>query len=512
MEEINFEWVRPLESHARLIMDWRNDPLTLQMSYHPKAKVWESFFKEFSQDYFNSSMPPLFALFEGQRIAFLRFVDCLDPKGGKRRVCELSINIAPQFRYKGLGIKILQAVHDLLKGTYDDILAELKVQNLSSKRLFEKAGYELLSSGRKRVDGLDFEIYSYLYSLEPKMDNSIFIIAEAGSNWRMGHIQRDLAMAKALIDVAVEAKADAVKFQVYRAESVYVSNAGKSAYLAKAGIEKDISEIFRDLAMPYEMIEDLYQYSLAKGIEWMATPFGLKDFEAIDPFVKRHKIASYEISHSKLIEQAAKSGKPLIMSTGASTINDITWAVEHFKNHGGEDLSLLQCSAKYPATIENMNLSVIPFLKKKFKCRAGLSDHSLHPFNAPLTAVGLGASVIEKHFTIDRRLPGPDHSFALQPLELKEMVSNLRAAEKMVGSGFKVVESSEVELYNYARRGIQALCDIESGEKLELGRNIDILRPGQQKRGVHPKLIGEIEGKPAKKKILLGQGIEPGDY
>ena len=218
----------------------------------------------------------------------------------------------------------------------------------------------------------------------------VFIIAEAGSNWRMGTPKRDMAMARALIDVAVEAKADAVKFQTYRPETVYVSNAGSSDYLSKAGIKEDIAEIFSDLAMPYEMISELAAYCGKSGIQFMSTPFSAADFAAVDPFVTVHKIASYEISHLRLIELAARSGKPLIMSTGASVEDDIDWAIQTFRANGGTELALLQCTASYPAPMDSLNLRVIPWLAQRFGVFSGLSDHSRDPTIGPVAAVALG--------------------------------------------------------------------------------------------------------------------------
>jgi N-acetylneuraminate synthase len=159
-----------------------------------------------------------------------------------------------------------------------------------------------------------------------------------------------------------------------------------------------------------------------------------------------------------------------------------------------------------------MNLQVIPHLKKRFGTSVGLSDHSRHPIHAPVAAVALGATVIEKHYTLDNRLPGPDHSFALTPAELKEMVSAIRVAESMLGSGIKEIEPAEEELRSYARRGIQATESIAKGDKLQEGGNIDILRPGQQSLGVHSRFLIDIEGGVATRNIPVGQGIQQGDW
>lgn len=335
----------------------------------------------------------------------------------------------------------------------------------------------------------------------------VYIIAEAGSNWRMGTPKRDMAMAKALIDVAVEAGADAVKFQTYKPETVYVKNAGRSGYLSDAGITEDILDIFADLSMPYEMLPELASYCRKVDIDFLSTPFSKSDFEAIDPFVPLHKIASYEISHIHLLQMAARTGKPLVLSTGASNPDDIKWAVDTFHKEGGKELCLLQCTAKYPAPMAGLNLKTITWLKEHFKVDAGLSDHSREPTVAPVMAVALGARVIEKHYTLDNRLPGPDHSFALNPDDLKALVRQVRMAEEALGSGVKEVLPIEQELAAYARRGLQATKDIQPGEVLEEEVNFAVLRPGQQKLGLHPKHLEQIKGKKVQKLVAVGQGL-----
>ncbi len=339
-----------------------------------------------------------------------------------------------------------------------------------------------------------------------------FIIAEAGSNWRMGTPARDFAMGKVLIDVAVQAGADAVKFQTYRPETVYVENAGESDYLAEAGIKQNIRDIFADLAMPYELVGRLADYCQQQGILFMSSPFSVRDFEAVDPFVLIHKIASYEISHIRLLEAAAKSGKPLVLSTGASNHEDIRFAVNHFYQHGGQHLILMQCTARYPAPLDTLLLRVIPTLKAVYGVPVGLSDHSADPIIGPVGAVALGASVIEKHYTLDKRLPGPDHAFALIPDELKRLVKAVRDMEQALGTAEKVIQNAEEELYSFARRTIQAVQPICKGDILVEGLNIDILRSGKQKAGLHPRFMGEIEGKTATRDIPVGDGIQAGDY
>jgi N-acetylneuraminate synthase len=244
----------------------------------------------------------------------------------------------------------------------------------------------------------------------------------------------------------------------------------------------------------------------------LSSVFSVEDAKAINPFVSMHKIASYEITHSRLIEFVAGTGKPLILSTGATTYEEIEWAMSYFRKHGGKEVTLMQTTAKYPAPLPALNLKVIATLMKRFGVPVGLSDHSRDPVIGPVAAVALGATMIEKHFTLSNSLPGPDHAFALIPGELKEMVRAIRDAEQTLGSGEKSVLAEELELRNYAQRGIQATRVIKKGEALIEGINIDILRPGKQKKGLHPKFLPKIEGRRSKRNIPAGDGISSIDY
>lgn len=340
----------------------------------------------------------------------------------------------------------------------------------------------------------------------------VYIIAEAGSNWRMGTPERDLRMAKALIDVAVEAGADAVKFQTYRAETVYAPNAGQVEYLQKSGVHSDIHDIFRDLSLPYEMLAELHAYCEQQGIAFLSSVFSVSDFDAVDPYVSMHKIASYEISHLRLLERVAATGKPVLLSTGASVEEDITWALDLLNERKSGPVTLMQCTLAYPSPSDNLNLRVIPWLKQHYAVEVGLSDHSRDPLCAPLAAVALGATVIEKHYTLDNRLPGPDHFFAITPNELKQMVQAVRTLEPMLGDGVKRIETAEQEMYRFGRRHVQALRTIEKGEILREGDAFAILRPGRQMPGVHPRFVPMIEGARAVCSIAAGCGLREGDW
>ncbi len=337
-------------------------------------------------------------------------------------------------------------------------------------------------------------------------DAPCFVIGEIGTNWHAGD-PNDASQALRLIDVAAEAGCDAVKFQTYRPESVYVPNPGESDYLAEAGIRRTINELIAERVMPEAMIPKVAAHAADRGVVFMSSCFSREDLALVDPLVPLHKLASYEISHLRLIDALAATGKPLILSTGAAGEEDIAWAVERFRAAGGAGLAVLQCTARYPAPDEAMNLRVIPWLAERFGVVAGLSDHSPEALNAPLAAVALGAKVVEKHITLDRTAAGPDHFNAIEPAGLTAMVQGIRAVEAMRGDGVKRVEPAEEELYRFARRRIQAIRPIAPGEALREGENMAILRPGKRTPGAHPKLIEAFEGRPAKADIALGEGI-----
>ena len=196
-----------------------------------------------------------------------------------------------------------------------------------------------------------------------------------------------------------------------------------------------------------------------------------------------------------------------MISTGASTFDEIDFAVNRVKKRGNNNITLLQCTSKYPCPLDALNLSVIPNMKDRYKIPVGFSDHSIEPIIAPLLALGLGACVIEKHFTLDRNLPGPDHPFALNPNELELMVSSIRKVESTIGSGKKEILKEEIELRQFATRSLQAIRDISKGEILQEGKNFDVLRPGSRTRGVEPRFLESVEGKKTKKDIKIGDGI-----
>ena len=333
-----------------------------------------------------------------------------------------------------------------------------------------------------------------------------FVIAEAGSNWKKGSYEDDLKQAKEMIIVAAKSGADAIKFQTFRSKTVYASNAGTTKYLEEHGIKENINEIFAKHEMPYEMIPQLAEYCKQNNILFMSSPFSIEDAKHIDPYVQIHKIASYEINHIRLLEYLAECKKPLLISTGASNYTDIDFVVELLKEKNAKFV-LLQCTAKYPAPIDTLNLTTIPEMRTRYNVSIGLSDHSTDPLIAPLISVGLGANIIEKHFTLDRNLPGPDHRFALIPSELKLMIKSIRLADVAKGNSKKTILDEEQDLRQFATRSIQAIKDISKDEVLQEGINFDVLRPGNKSRGAEARFLKEINRKKSGTDVKIGEGV-----
>ncbi len=330
------------------------------------------------------------------------------------------------------------------------------------------------------------------------LSEGTFVIAEAGSNHN-----GSLETAKELIDVAAEAGADAVKFQTFRADKLYVQDTGDEEYFDN---DKSIYETMEAMEMPYDWIPELKRYSEESGLTFISTPFDRRSAEELEEFVPAYKIASYTLSHHPFLKYIASKDKPLIVSTGVHDLDEVREAVEILRNEGATNVVLLHCVASYPTPLESANVRAVRTLHEEFELPVGLSDHTTHPTTSPSTAVALGASVVEKHFTLDKSMEGPDHDFALEPDELDRMVSAIRRTEKALGSGEVKVLDDERELHEIARRRIHAATDIEKGDTITED-DIEVLRSGQREKGLEPKFHEKIIGLEANEKITKGNGI-----
>jgi N-acetylneuraminate synthase len=333
----------------------------------------------------------------------------------------------------------------------------------------------------------------------------VYFIAEAGSNH-----DGSLDQARRLIDVAAGSGADAVKFQTFRASALYPRGAGTSDYL---NAPRSIYDIIKDLEMPLEWIPELARHATRQGIDFLSTPFDESSADARDPFVSLFKIASYEMTHHGLVQHCARKGKPLVVSTGTANLKEVRELVEAVRAVSRVPLVLMQCTAKYPAPLSALNLLTLPRMQAEFGVLVGLSDHSREPLPGPMAAVALGASVIEKHFTLSNTLPGPDHAYALEPDELKAVIAKVREVEQTLGSGDKEPQPEEEELRRFARRSVFTLRPIAAGQSLTR-TNSTVLRCGKLPMGAHPRdyvrLLGRAVHRPVEADhVIVAADLDP---
>lgn len=329
-----------------------------------------------------------------------------------------------------------------------------------------------------------------------------FVIAEAGSNHN-----GSLDQALRLIDVAADAGADAIKFQLFRADRLYPRSAGVSGYLHS---DKAIYDLIAEMEMPYDWLPVLAEASRARGLLFLASSFDEESADRLEPFVDVFKIASYEMTHLPLVDHVARKGRPVIISTGTAALAEVAETVDAFLATGNQTLALLQCTAAYPAPLEALNLRTIATMRQAFGVPVGLSDHSRDALVAPMAAVAAGASVLEKHFTLSRWLPGPDHGFAVEPSELKELVQRVRQVEAALGCRDKQPHPVEQELRMFARRSIFARHDISPGEVFA-EENLAVLRCGKLPAGLPPKAYPGLLGRRASRAIRADTAIQSED-
>lgn len=320
-------------------------------------------------------------------------------------------------------------------------------------------------------------------------DEPCFIIAEAGVNHN-----GDVNLAKKLIDVARKAGADAVKFQTFKAEEVVTQSAEKAGYQKKTtSLEESQYDMLKKLELSEGAHFELKDYADSQGIMFLSTPY---DKESADFLVRLGvsalKISSADITNHPLLSHIAAKNLPIILSTGMSTLGEVEDAIEVITSTGNEQLILLHCNFNYPARMEDVNLRAMNTLKQAFGFAVGYSDHTMG-IEVSLSAVALGAVVIEKHFTLDRNLPGPDHRASLEPAELKDMVAKIRNIEHALGSSVKQPSGEEIQNRQICRRSIVATRDIPRGVVIT-DDMLDTKRPGT---GIPPKYVTDLVGRKA---------------
>jgi N,N'-diacetyllegionaminate synthase len=314
----------------------------------------------------------------------------------------------------------------------------------------------------------------------------ITIIAEAGVNHN-----GDLQLAKKLAYEARESGADIVKYQTAQLNELVSKKAEMAEYQKKnTGNDESQLDMLKKLLLTFDEFDELFDYCKEIGIVPLSTPFDIKSIKYLAgkdmPF---WKIPSGEITNLPYLLAIAETGKPVVMSTGMSDLNEVEVAVKVLRNSGVKDITLLQCNTEYPTPYEDVNLNAMLTMKKHFELPVGYSDHT-RGIEISLAAAAMGAEVIEKHFTLDRNMEGPDHKASLEPGELKTMVACIRNIEKALGNGEKVPSPSEIKNKDIARKSIIAKCNICKGE-LFTEQNITIKRPGN---GISPMKWFDVLG------------------
>jgi len=329
--------------------------------------------------------------------------------------------------------------------------------------------------------------------------NPTFIIAEAGVNHN-----GDINLAKMLVDKASFAGVDAIKFQTFKTEKLVTGYADMAEYQKNnIGTVDSQFNMLKKLELSYENFIEIQEYCKYKKIMFLSTPF---DFESADFLasigIEAFKISSGDLTNIPFLEHIAKFNRPIILSSGMATLSEIEEAINAIYCLENRELAMLHCTSNYPAELRSVNLNAMNTIKNAFKIVSGYSDHT-KGITIAIASVAMGANIIEKHFTIDKSMEGPDHKASLNPVELKEMVVAIRDLEMALGTGIKRYNPSEVDTMKAARKSIVASRNIKAGETISL-KDLDYKRPGT---GLLPKIYIDIVGKKTNRDIKMDEQI-----
>lgn len=335
------------------------------------------------------------------------------------------------------------------------------------------------------------------------MKKSVLIIAEAGVNHN-----GDINKAKLLIDAAADAGANFVKFQTFKADKITTKEAKRAKYQDRNTGDSDSQyDMLKKLELSEDVHKELLSYCATKKIKFLSTGFDLESLEFLNNLkIDLFKIPSGELTNLPYLRKIASFGKPVVMSTGMADMKEVVEAFEVLKKEGlGKDsIAIVHCSTEYPTPMQDVNLKAMNTIGSELDVQYGYSDHTLG-IEVPIAAVALGATVIEKHFTLDRNLPGPDHKASLEPEELKAMISAIRNIEDAIsGDGFKKPSESELKNKEVARKSIIASRQIKKGEVFT-ENNLSVKRPGN---GLSPMLWDFVIGKKAEKDFTKDEFIQ----
>ena len=344
------------------------------------------------------------------------------------------------------------------------------------------------------------------FTQNKNLSKKAIIIAEAGVNHN-----GDISLAKKLIDIAVDAGADVVKFQSFKANRLVSEKARKAEYQINNIVEEKTQyKMLNDLELSIEQAKLLNSYCKSKNITFCSTPFDIESLNELRELnMSFIKIPSGEITNYPFLEKISKIRKPIILSSGMSSLDEIKNAIKILTsdNLQKEDITVLHCNTEYPTPMSDVNLNAMNTISSELGVKVGYSDHTLG-IEIPIAAVALGACVVEKHFTIKRTLEGPDHKASLEPSELKKMIKSIRNIEKAMGDGIKKPSDSEIKNIEIVRKSIHLLNDIKKGEIIK-DSNLIMLRPGD---GISPMLLNQVIGKKIKKDFFAGHKLNLNDF
>jgi N-acetylneuraminate synthase len=332
--------------------------------------------------------------------------------------------------------------------------------------------------------------------------NPCYIIAEIGSNF-----DGSLAKAKKLIRLAKESGADAAKFQSFKTEKLLSEKGFEKKIAFQSRWKKPVWQVYKEAEFPRSWHKELNHYAKKIGIDFFTSPW---DFEAVELLKKLNvpaiKVGSGDITYLEILKRIGKTKKPVLLATGASTMDEVAAAIKTIKSTGNKKIILMHSVTQYPSPIDEANVQVIKSLKKKFKLNVGYSDHSPGSL-VVLTSIALGGSIIEKHFTLNSKAKGPDHPHSMDPKSFSKMVNDIRTIEKALGSGTKKIEKSEKETRILQRRGIWTVKNIKKNQRFT-SENIQALRPVL---GLSASKYQLIIGKKAKRSISEYEPIQKRD-
>jgi N-acetylneuraminate synthase len=359
-----------------------------------------------------------------------------------------------------------------------------------------------LAEARRMIESQCSPVFS-LGTREIGIGKPVFVIAEAGVNHN-----GDLGVALRLVDVAVDSGADAVKFQTFRSESIISETAPMAEYQRRnVGHDETQLEMARRLEMDERSTRAVRDHCRSRNIMFLSTPFDEVSADLLESLgVPAFKVGSGELTNHRFLKYLAQKNLPLLVSTGMSNLQEVAAAVRAIRSAGDPPLCLLHCVSNYPADPEDSNLAAMRTMREAFGCPVGWSDHTLG-IHVSLAAVALGASVIERHYTLDRSMPGPDHRASLEPGELRDLVRQIRDVEVSLGDGEKTPRESERHTADVARRSLHASRDIEDGQRIT-AEDLTILRPGT---GIPADRFDEIVGRRACRRMPSGAMISESD-